>query len=196
MYKNISLLIKTIKCVTILYLSLLGLTACSAVKSPVAYYSPFDFNQVATYRFFENDSPFFETQNISYVQRSRIELAIEKKLAADKFNYHEKNDADIIVSYHLFQRRHKDYVSYNKFVRFCSHCLKSNIWVNNGEKMRLDESALILDLIDPKTGRSVWRSTYPLKIKDKFNSQERNNVIIKAINAMLSQYPTSLSAKG
>jgi len=164
-------------------------SACSSIKNPVFYYDKFDFSAVESYRFYDNNSPFVETLNIPYAQRSRIELAIEKELANQHLNYSEAGHVDIMVTYHLMKKSRKDYRKYNKFVRFCTHCLKANTWTGNGIPWQLYQDGLIVDLVDPKTKRSIWRSIYPLEIDVKDNSKQRNQVIVDAVHNMLSQYP-------
>jgi hypothetical protein len=172
-------------------LFMLSLSSCSSIKSPVVYYNNFDFSQVKNYSFFTSGSMFFDSQSLPHFQRSRIELAIEKSLNSQNFNYSDVNDADIIVTYHLVKNKPQDYQAYNKSVRFCSHCLKANTWQKNSDDWQVYPGGLIIDLVDPKKNRSVWRSIYPLKLSVKDNSQEQNEIIMEAINFMLSQYPAN-----
>ena len=167
---------------------MLNLSACSS-SSSVVYYNRFDFSQVKNYSFYSNDSSFFESQSLNYAQRSRIEFAIEKKLAAQSFNYSELDQADMIVTYYIVGQSGRDYQAYNKVVRFCSYCLKSNLWVKKTSDWQPYPGGLIIDFIDPKNKRSVWRSIYPLNIDIKDNSNELNDKLIEAVDSMLSQYP-------
>jgi len=172
-------------------LVVLVLTSCSSRDNPVIYYDSFDFTQVKNYSFYLSDSSFFDSQSLSHAQRSRIELAIEKNLNEQAFNYSEVNKADIIVTYHLVKNRQEDYQAYNKSVLFCSHCLKANTWKKNSNDWQVYPGGLIIDLVDPKRNRSVWRSIYPLKFTVKDNSQKQNEIIMEAVNIMLSQYPVN-----
>jgi len=144
---------------------------------------------VKSYSFYISGSKFFDSQSLSHAERNRIELAIEKSLNAQAFNYSEIDDADIIVTYHLVKNRSQDYQAYNKSVLFCSHCLKANTWQKNSTNWQVYPGGLIIDLVNPKNNRSVWRSIYPLKFTVKDNSQKQNEVITEAVNIMLSQYP-------
>lgn len=172
-------------CFTIICIVILG--ACSS-SSSVVYYERFDFSQVSNYSFYDNDSAFGESHNLDYVQRGRIELAIEKNLAEQGFNYSVLNQADIIVTYHIVKKE-RDYRAYNKVVSFCSPCLKSALWVKGDKDLKIAHGGLIIDLVSPKTNRSVWRSVQPIKFKEKESSNKINSKIIEAVNAMLSQYP-------
>lgn len=174
-----------------LSLIIISLTSCSSRKNPVIYYNEFDFSQVKNYSFYSSDSTFFDSQSLTHSQRNRIELAIEKSLNAQSFNYTTPESADIIVTYHWVKNSPIDYQAYNKSILFCQHCLKANTW----QKVKYDwvvyPGGLIIDLVDPKKNRSVWRSIHPLKFKTKDNSMKRNEKLTYAVEAMLSQYPTN-----
>ena len=170
-------------------LFILNLSACSANR-PVVYYNKFDFSQVKKYSFYTADSAFFESQSLNYAQRSRIELAIENKLAERSLHYSELAQADVIVTYHIVGRKRHDYQAYNKVVRFCTHCLKSNLWDEKNGGFQAYPGGLIIDLVNPKNNRSVWRSIAPLKIDIKDNSNKLNEKLIEAVGDMLAQYPS------
>ncbi len=174
--------------IKLLLISLL-LSGCGALKNPVIYHSSFDFSKVKTYSFYPSNSTFIDSQSLNYAQRNRIELAIEKSLNAQDFSYSDINNADMIITYHLVKRKSKDYKAYNKAIRFCQHCLKANAWQQNNNEWHVYPGGLIIDLIDPKKNRSVWRSIYPLKFKQKDNSKTKNEKIIEAVEIMLIQYP-------
>ncbi|KGJ96644.1 protein of unknown function DUF4136 [Colwellia psychrerythraea] len=159
------------------------------MKNPVIYYDKFDFTQVKSYSFYSSGSTFFDSQNLPHSQRSSIELAIERSLDAQNFHYSELDKADIIVTYHLVKKQTQDYVNYNKAVLFCSYCLRANAWRKNSSDWRVYPGGLIIDLVDPKRNRSVWRSIYPLDFEAKDNSKQLNEKIIEAVNSMLTQYP-------
>lgn len=159
------------------------------MKNPVTYHNSFDFSQVKKYSFYSSGSSFFDSQNLNHSQRNRIEIAIEKNLNKQGFVYSDINNTDIIITYHLVSSNPSEYQAYNKAIRFCSHCLKANTWQQNNKDWYVYPGGLIIDLIDPKKDRSVWRSIYPLKYKVKDNSQELNDKIITAVNNMLQQYP-------
>lgn len=162
----------------------------------VIYHNEFEFSQVKTYGFYPRDSAFSDTQSLSHNLRNSIEIAIEKNMENQDFAYAEVDAADILVTYHLASGRAQDYSRYNKAVLFCQHCLKANSWYQSDEAIKIAKGTLVLDLIDPKKNRSVWRSAQPLSIKDKDNSRKVNQKIQQAVEIMLLQYPkTALTTK-
>ncbi|MBU2871029.1 DUF4136 domain-containing protein [Colwellia sp. E2M01] len=177
--------------ILIICLVVFKLSACSSNQARTVYDSRFDFSQVKNYGFYNNDSEFFNSQSIDYAQRSRVELAIEKNLSKQNLQYINLEQADIIITYHLVSKKYKDYQAYNKAVLFCSYCLIANTWVTQDEEWKVYPDGLIIDLVDPKNNRSVWRSIYPMNYSIKDNSNKQNNKIINAVNTMLMQYPNS-----
>ena len=168
------------------------LSACSSNQNiGVVYHDRFDFSQVQSYSLYNRNSPFTDSQSLIDTRRNAIEIAIERTMSIKKFNYAKPDDADVIVTYYLFKGKPKEYSNYNEVVRFCVYCLRANAWQTNNKYSDLSKGSLILDLVDPKNKRSVWRSVYPLNIDVKDNSAELNEKIQQAVSSMLAMYPQS-----
>lgn len=170
-------------------LLLIILSACSSNNAGVVYHDSFDFSRVKNYSLYERNSPFTETQSLLHNRRNAIEIAIEGTMAKKKFSYANVENADLIVTYHIFNGRGNDFSKYNKAVHFCSHCLRATTWQTDRQYSSVSEGSLVLDLFDPIRKRSVWRSIYSLDLEDKDNSAETNDKIKQAVAAMLEQYP-------
>lgn len=172
------------------------LNACSSNKiAGVVYHDSFDFSVVKNYSLYDRNSAFSETQSLLDNRRNAIEIAIERTMASKKFNYAEIEQADIIVTYHVFDGKHGDFSKYNETVRFCTYCLRATTWQTERKYSSVSQGSLVLDLVDPKKNRSVWRSVFPLDLKEKENSAEINDRIKFAIATMLAEYPKALSMK-
>jgi hypothetical protein len=170
------------------------INACSSAKNAgVVYHGSFDFSTVKSYSLYDRNSTFSETQSLLDSRRNAIEIAIERTMANKKFSYAGIEQADVIVTYHVFDGRHGDYSSYNKSVHFCTHCLRATTWQTDRKYSSVSQGSLVLDLVDPKKNRSVWRSIYPLDLKEKENSAETNDRIKHAVAVMLAQYPQALT---
>jgi len=166
------------------------LSACSSNRSAgVVYHESFDFSQVKSYSLYNRNSPFTDSQNLIDIRRNAIEIAIERSMGNQKFNYTVPEQADVIVTYYLLNGIPGEYDKYNDVVRFCVQCLRANTWQTTKQYSNVTKGSLILDLVDPKQKRSVWRSAYPLDIDVKDNSAELNEKIQQAVSLMLAQYP-------
>jgi len=175
---------------SIIIILLTFLNACSSVKEAgVVYQDNFDFSAVKTYSLYERNSVFSDNQSLLDTRRNVIEIAIERSMAEQNFNYAELDETDLIVTYHIVNRNRKDYEKYNEIVRFCTLCLQSTSWQTKQQYSDIRQGSLILDLVDPRQSRSVWRSVYSLNLEDRENSAETNDRIKQAITAMLAKYP-------
>jgi len=176
------------------FLFLLTLSACSSNQNAgVVYHHSFNFSGVKNYSFYERGSSFTESQNLLDAYRNAIEIAIERTMAKSHFNYAPLEQADIVVTYHVLNGNRQEYSKYNKAIHFCNHCLRASAWQTENRYKEPRLGSLILDIVDPKKQRSVWRSVYPLEIKDKDNSATSNEKIQQAITVMLAQYPSQLN---
>ena len=175
-------------------ISFLILTACSSnQQAGVVYHHSFDFFAVKYYSFYERGSSFTESQNLLDVHRNAIEITIERSMAENNFNYAPLEQADIVVTYHVLNGNRQEYSKYNKVIHFCNHCLRASAWQTENKYQEPRLGSLILDIVDPKKQRSVWRSAYPLDIKGEDNSATSNEKIQQAITAMLAKYPSKLT---
>ena len=172
------------------------LNACSSNKiAGVVYHDGFDFSLVKNYSLYGRNSAVIETQSLLDARRNAIEIAIERTMASKKFNYAELEQTDIIVTYYVFDGKHGDFSKYNEAVRFCTHCLRATTWQTERKYSSITQGSLVLDLVDPKKKRSVWRSVFPLDLKEKENSAEINDRIKFAVATMLAEYPQALSTR-
>jgi len=170
------------------------LSACSSnQKAGVVYHDSFDFSAVKSYSLYDHNSTFSETQSLLDNRRNAIEIAIERSMAKSKFSYETLEKADVIVTYYVFNGKRNDYSKYNEVVHFCTHCLRATTWKTDQKYSSISQGSLILDLVDPKQNRSIWRSVYPLGLKEKENSAETNDRIKQAVSTMLAEYPRTNS---
>jgi hypothetical protein len=167
----------------------LVLSACSFQAATAKYRSSFNFSLLNNYSTHDRNSPFSELQNISDAKRNSIEIAIEKVLDKKGYQYKDVDVADVVITYYLINRNNKELKEYNKGLRYCHWCLKSGSEdVNNGH-WKMKPGSLIIDLVDTKEKRSVWRSVYPLSIKEKDSSFDIQDKIVRAVSSMMAQLP-------
>lgn len=177
----------------IVYLCLLQiLSACSSqTQALTKYRSSFDFSAITSYSIYDRNSKFSDFQNISDAFRNRIELVIERVFDKKGYQYQPVEDADIVVTYHLVNMKNRELKQYNAGVRYCRWCLKAGEEESGKKHQAIQPGSLVLDLVNTKTKRSVWRSIYPLKIKNDDKSDEIQEKIVLAINVMMKQLPNN-----
>jgi hypothetical protein len=167
------------------------LSGCTLSQTAISkYQANYNFSDVKSYTFYNRNSDFSDLQNISDATRNNIELAIEQVLDKKGFKYRIEDEADIVVTYHLFNGNNKELLRYNKGVTYCSGCLRGGDGPKQKKRWKVPSGSLIVDVIDPERKRSVWRSVYDLKLNvEKDNSKETQLKIYQAIDAMIDKYP-------
>jgi hypothetical protein len=173
---------------------IITLTACSLSNvATTSFRSSFDFSAVESYSTYGRNSAFGDLQNLRDSTRNTIELAIEQGFDESGFNYKILKKADIVIAYHIINHDFNELKSYNQQVKYCSYCLKAGQATRRELQAKLRPGSLILDIVDPKSQRSVWRSVYPLDFKEDDNSQEMQKKISDAVDSMLQDYPKGKS---
>lgn len=174
----------------ILLIALGLLTACSTQKvAKVKYQEIYDFAQVKKYSLYPRNHEFNEWQSVNDALRNDIELAIEKALDSQGYQYASTTDSDIVITYFLVGNSTRSYQRYNNGVNYCSYCLVYESSGSRADSLNIAAGSIILDAVDLKTKRSVWRSSYPLRIKPKDNSRKMQAKIHDVIAVMLEKLP-------
>jgi Domain of unknown function (DUF4136) len=196
-------MIQSIKYLAITFCSVLLLAACaSAPPEPDIDFKPdYNFSKVRNIAFYDEsgqvsgDNP----MQLSDMQVDRIDEALEFALQGRGITI-VKNpaEADLLLSWHLVTQNKTDvrtyespsygasygrYGGYNRYSMYnCWNCTNTEVRVNN-----YTEGTFIVDMIDPKMQKSVWRSVTQSKLKgDPDESRENIN---EAANRILGTFP-------
>jgi hypothetical protein len=126
--------------------------------------------------------------------RERIDTALENALQAKGFVWvDDASQADLLVSWHLVTQDKTDvntyqtpsmgvgygrYGGYNRYSMYnCWGCgSQTEVSVRN-----YTEGTFIVDMIDPKLKKSVWRSVIQSKLKEKQLDQVQANTVAAAM---------------
>jgi len=172
------------------FVLIISLVSCSGINdATTSFRDGFDFSAVKSYSTYGRNSAFGDLQNLNDTTRNTIELAIEQGFDENGFRYKIFNNADIVIAYHLLNHNFVELSKYNQQVKYCGYCLNAGKTTRSELEKKLRPGSLILDIIDPKSQRSVWRSVYPLGFKEQDNSREMQEKISQAVDSMLRDYP-------
>jgi hypothetical protein len=181
---------------------LLAACASGPPKPEVDYKSDYNFSQVRKIAFYD-DSGLISGNNpipLSDMERDRIDLALEHALRAKGYELLDEKDADqadLLVSWTLITNAKTDvrtyetpamgmnvgygrYGGYNRYSMYnCWGCTQTEVSVQN-----YTEGTFIVDMIDPKLKKSVWRGLIQSKLKGKLeNDQDKYNAVADSIFA-------------
>ena len=173
------------------------LVACtsSPPKPEVDYKADYNFGAVRKIAFYD-DSGMIGGNNpipLSDMQRERIDVALEQALGSKGYEMLPEKDADqadLLISWTLITNDKTDvrtyetpamgmsagygrYGGYNRYSMYnCWGCTQTEVSVRN-----YTEGTFIVDMIDPKLKKSVWRGLTQSKMKgnhdadqDKYNA--------------------------
>lgn len=172
------------------FILLTTLASCSLSNvATTSFRGGFDFSIVESYSTYNRNSAFGDIQNLNDSTRNNIELAIEQGFDGNGFDYKTLQKADIVIAYHIINQNFNQLKLYNRHVKYCAYCLKAGQATGKELQSKLSPGSLILDIIDSKNQRSVWRSVYPLNLKGKDNSREIQKKISDAVDSMLQDLP-------
>ena len=169
------------------------LAACSTTPTAdIDFKQDFDFSQVKVIGFFDRsgevtgDNPL----QLSDFQKERIDNALARELSKRGFEVTDNPDeADMLLSWHLGTHEKTDvrtyetpsygmgmgygrYGGYNRYSLYnCWGCSNTEVSVTN-----YTEGTFIIDMIDPRLGKSVWRSVTQSKLKGKRHEDDPEEV--------------------
>ena len=167
------------------------LSSCSVTQvATTSFGEGFDFSGVKSYSTYGRNSDFGDLQNINGAIRNNIELTIEQGFDERGLRYQHAESADIVIAYHLLNNKVGEFKSYNQQVKYCGYCLNADKNSRKEIENKFNSGSLVIDIINPKSQRTVWRSVYPLGFKAQDNSQEIQDKISRAIKTMLLDYPS------
>ncbi|MGL4565429.1 MAG: DUF4136 domain-containing protein [Halioglobus sp.] len=184
---------------------LMLLAACATTPpAPVVDFKPgYDFGAVRKIAFYDQSG--LVTGNhplpLSDMERDRIDSALEQALRAKGFEMLERKDAgqaQLLISWTLItddKTQIRTYetpgmgVGYGRYGRYnrysmynCWGCAQTEVSVSN-----YTEGTFIVDLIDPKMQRSVWRGLIQSRLKGQLqNDQDKYNA---AANNIFASFP-------
>ncbi len=164
------------------------LSACGGVVPQVGYSPGASLSASPTYSFLARDTLRGYNPLANDLTSNRIELAVEKIFSARGYPYQAKAaDADIVVSYFVLGVDKQYLVNYNRGVSPCALCPMPE--TSQSAVQKYERGTLIIDLLDPKTKRSIWRGSLGKMIAADQSPTERNKSIREATQAILAEYP-------
>jgi hypothetical protein len=171
----------------ILAMTALVLTGCATMNVSSHVLSGADFTQYRTFEWGPADAlptgdprldrdPFFQ---------DHVQGAIEKGLAGRGFARVSTDTPDLLIHYHANISRRIDI---NRLDRERGYCYDDACGVRTVEK---EAGTLVLDVIDARTNRLVWRGWAQHSVEDMLRDRDRMEQRINdAVTRMLEQLPT------
>jgi hypothetical protein len=174
-------------------LSLLVLVAaCSSTPTATMDFDPgFDFSGVRTITIKSVDRSISSESVLSDMQVGRLNQSLTDELVRRGFDVVPDNgNADMLLTWHLVTQERTDVRSYNSSVRFnnCWNC-RQPMSSTSVRVIQYTRGTLIVDMLDPGTQQSVWRSIFESRLRDQPDAARAAEVRREAAEAVFAEFP-------
>jgi hypothetical protein len=174
-------------------LSLSLLTAC-AINTTQDYDTSFDFSRLRTYTW---QPPTQRGTNNNTLVDERIRRAVDTELSAKNY---QKNDStpDFAVTYHYVvqDRLERDGyggpsvgVGVGGGSRGTFGGIGIGIPIGGAGDRTYEQDVLTIDVVDPKTGKLIWRGNARQDYNPRLSPQELTERYTETVRAILSKFP-------
>jgi len=166
--------------ITGLFLSLF-LLGCSTLDVNVDYDDSYSFSGVKSFKVVHNVK---EGENT--LVNDRITAAIESEL--EKKGYVKSRDADLVFVYHYNVKDKTDIRTDYQMVGYGGFGY-GGAMIAHTNTYNYTQGTIIIDALNPKTKKIVWRSVGTLELQEKETPKEKREYVNKIIQKMLASYP-------
>jgi hypothetical protein len=191
-----SILTRDTRSLALLIFSLL-LTACSSAPKVGTDYDPaFNFASIKSYYLVENNSSANPDGPGSGLVDQRATRALQAEMQKRGIPAVSADKADIILTFHIVTQDRTKVTSYNNGYAYRPYGYGGGYYGagNQIDVRQYTQGTLLVDLIDPKDKRIVWRGQASAIVKDRSN-EEREALMNSYVEAIFAHMPPPLGSK-
>jgi hypothetical protein len=172
--------------------AVLALSACSTLKSTSDFDPSVSFEQYKTYSWVEKKNE-DAGYHLDGLMDQRVRAAVETQLSQKGISKANKQNADLLVNYITKVDKKINIDTFNS--NFGYNPYYGPRWGFGGSihsettVREYDVGTLMVDLVDNKTGKLIWRGTVADTVREQSTPEERINTINQAIGTVMMNYP-------
>mgnify|MGYP005813367173 CR=1 FL=1 len=180
------------------FISFLVISLAGCSSQPVNVntdYSEFDFGKLKTFEWV-TDGPKRESK-ISNLVYERIENEITKNLTGKGFNI--SSDSDFFISYSVLKDAKVDF-NQQKIYDYApgfvwssgfrhGYVLGTRVETVETNFERHIEGTLIIDILDAKTKKIIWRGIGSKRLPEVIDKKSRDDIVAETVTAVLKNFP-------
>ncbi|WP_392341365.1 DUF4136 domain-containing protein [uncultured Shewanella sp.] len=169
-----------------------ALSACSTLKSTSDFDPSVSFEQYKTYSWVEKKNE-DAGYHLDGLMDQRVRAAVETQLSQKGISKADKQNADLLVNYITKVDKKINIDTFNS--NFGYNPYYGPRWGFGGSLhsettvREYDVGTLMVDLVDNKTGKLIWRGTVADTVREQSTPEERINTINQAIGTVMMNYP-------
>jgi hypothetical protein len=176
-------------------IAVLALSACSSLKTSSDYDPAVNFTDVKTYAWVEKKTA-DATYHLDGLMDQRVRAAVNDQLQLKGLSMVSADKADVLVNYLTKVDKKINVDTFNTNYGYNPYYGAG--WGRGGmggvghtqtTVREYEVGTLILDFVDTKSGKLVWRGSVADTMRDKDTPEERVEVVNIAIGALLQNYP-------
>jgi hypothetical protein len=170
------------------FLLMAGCAGSGPPQASIDHMASYDFSDVKTFAYLPRKGGPEAAGVFSDMEIQRMHQAFARALAAKGMVYVEdREQADILASWHLITQEQTDVRSYNASSYY--QCWGCGPAVSDVSVRQYTKGTLIFDLVDTEMRKSVWRGVMQSRISDKRQAQGQQERFNAIASAMLESYP-------
>ncbi|QSX38189.1 MULTISPECIES: DUF4136 domain-containing protein [Shewanella] len=173
-------------------LAALALGACSSIKTSWDFDPAVNFTQYKTYAWVAKQEE-GAGYHLDGLMDQRVRDAVDAELKAKGFSLVATEQADLLVNYLTKVDKKINVDTFNTSFGYNPYWGPSWGFGNSVQTQTVvreyEVGTLIVDLVDHKSDRLVWRGSLADTIKDKNTPQEREALIRQAVAKIMANYP-------
>ncbi len=167
------------------------LSACTStiqLEAVTDFDAEFDFSQVRKIAIQPVNRMNAAAIQVSDMDVNRLNRVFGDELTARGYQMVSDNaTADMYLVWHLVTQDKTDVRSYNSMSYY--NCWRCGPAVSDISVRQYTEGTLIVDMIDPARGQSVWRSTVQSKLQSKPDAEHSAELRLEAGRALFAKFP-------
>ena len=172
-------------------LLLAQLAGCNTILPPravVDYKASYDFQPVWVIAITPEDVGEDGGLELSDEQTVQIVQSLERALVEGGYTTTaERETADLVLNWHVVAREKADVRSYNASSYY--QCWRCGPSLSNVSIRRYTEGTLIVDLVDPRLNKSVWRGVLQGHLDDALAAPGQQERLDEVARQVLSKFP-------
>ena len=157
---------------------------CSRMDVSVDYDELYDFKSAKS---FVVDSSTENSKNT--LLASRVVNALENELGLKNYNKVTKDEADLIFVFHFATKDKSDVQTSFGLSGFRGSRYGTGMMMSTTNTYEYTEGTLVIDALNPKTKKTVWRGVGVKELSSKDSPAKRTEAVNKAVKKIMEKFP-------
>ena len=185
-----------LKNTSLLLLLTVGLMACSSVKVSTDHDKNTDFSSFKSYQWINAKTVTNKDAiQVSDIMDMRIRNTINKQLTVQGYQQSE-GVADLQINYSVLTRDETDIQSYQTYGGYSSrwgwgagYGYRGMSGHSNTVIKTYQQGTLVIDFVDPKTNKLVWRGLGSDRIPSERTTENMDKLVSEMVQSILKKFP-------